>query len=161
MNFQPISEWSFDKRLQSSPVSQPQAIDLANNKDLSSSDIVNIVKYSHNLTSIVLENSANVTDKVVQDIVKECRVLTSLDLSSNNEITDSSVHSIATYSVMLTKLNLKDCPNVSGDVVFELVEKCRSLNTLDLTLSDSIDESIAEVIRSINPRVNVQLHCTL
>jgi hypothetical protein len=56
---------------------------------------------------------------------------------------------------------LDGCFQVSSFAIYELVEKCRSLTQLDLTLSDDIDSSIVEVIAEINPRVVVNLRCKL
>eukprot|EP01034_Spumella_vulgaris_P027936 gene27936-34722_t len=182
MNFNQANNWSFEDRLATFPQQKiammettrggspsfsrtrarsesMQAVDLTNNKDLDAADIIAIVKHTDNLTSLALENCANVTDEVVEAVVKSSRVLTTLNIAHNYAVTDAAIHSIATYDVMLTTLRLDGCFQVSRFGIYELVEKCRSLTRLDITLSEDIDSSILEVIAEINPKVVVNLRC--
>ncbi len=141
--------------------SSVQAVDLTGSSYLDGADILSIVKRTHNLTSLVLAKCSNITDSVVKSIIKESTVLHSLDLSENESLTDASLHSISNYGVMISKLNLTGCSKITRFGVFELVEKCRSLKSLELSLSEEISESIIDTVKSINPRVTVLLQCNV
>ena len=110
-----------------------------------------VAKYCGNLTIINLSWCTNITREGLDDVTKGCTTLTDLTIShccfSNKDL--ECIPKNCTN--VLTSLDISECEYISENIVEEIIEKCRNLETLKLGRCWTVTNDGIEKIAKIGP----------